>query len=172
MTKLSQKDPLVSHVWHLAEPICQAHGLELVEVRLLSDRGGACVRVMIDRVRRDGDVEVERESAGSGVSLDDCTAVSRDMSTALDLHEDMMPKKYRLEISSPGLDRPLVKLSDFERFSGQQVSVRTERPLDSRRRFRGRLEGVREGLVELTVDGSAYAIPYEMIERANLVHEF
>ena len=150
----------------LIDPICRANGVELVDVRYQRERGGAVIRVIIDRERWD------REE-GSGVSLDDCTAVSRDASTLLDVHEHELPSgAYRLEVSSPGLERPLVKLSDFQRFSGREVSVRTRTPIERRRRFRGTLLGVRDREIEIDQDGQAVRIPHADIAQANLVYRF
>ena len=150
----------------LIDPICRANGVELVDVRYQRERGGAVIRVIIDRERSD------REE-GSGVSLDDCTAVSRDASTLLDVHEDELPLgAYRLEVSSPGLERPLVKLSDFQRFSGREVSVRTRTAIGSRRRFRGTLVGVFDRDIEIDQDGRAVRIPHADIAHANLVYRF
>ena len=150
----------------LIDPICRAHGVELVDVRYLREPGGAVVRVIIDR-------EVPGLEVGSGVSLEDCTAVSRDASTALDVHDDMLPAGgYRLEVSSPGLERPLVKLADFERFAGREVKVKTRTPIDKQRRFRGRLRGVVGEVVALEEGGKVVHIPHGDIAQANLVYRF
>jgi ribosome maturation factor RimP len=137
-----------------------------VDVRHQRERGGAVIRVIIDR----SEPGVED---GSSVSLDDCTRVSRDVSTLLDVHDDVLPSgAYRLEVSSPGLERPLVKLSDFERFSGREVKVRTRNPIERRRRFRGRLLGVVDQAIELDQDGTKLRIPHDEIAQANLVYRF
>ena len=150
----------------LIDPICRAHGVELVDVRYLREPGGAVIRVIIDR-------EVPGLEVGSGVSLEDCTAVSRDASTALDVHDDLLPAGgYRLEVSSPGLERPLVKLADFERFAGREVKVKTRTPIDKQRRFRGRLVGVVGQSVELEEGDKVIHIPHEDIAQANLVYRF
>jgi ribosome maturation factor RimP len=150
----------------LIDPICRAHGVELVDVRYLREPGGAVIRVIIDR-------EVPGLEVGSGVSLEDCTAVSRDASTALDVHDDVLPSGgYRLEVSSPGLERPLVKLSDFERFAGREVKVKTRTPIDKQRRFRGRLVGVVDDSIELEEGDKVVHIPHEDIAQANLVYRF
>jgi ribosome maturation factor RimP len=151
---------------HLIDPICRAHGVELVDVRYLREPKGAVIRVIIDR-------EVPTVEVGSGVSLEDCTGVSRDVSTALDVHEDFLPSGgYRLEVSSPGLERPLVKLTDFERFSGREVKVRTRIPIQKQRRFRGRLLRVVNQSIELDQDGQVLLIPHAEIAKANLVYRF
>lgn len=150
----------------LIDPICKAHGVELVDVRHQRERGGAVIRVIIDR-------EVPGLDDGSGVSLDDCTRVSRDASAALDVHDDILPSgAYRLEVSSPGLERPLVKLADFERFAGRDIKLKTRQAIDRRRRFQGRLVGVVDGAIELDQDGTIVHISHDDIAQANLVYRF
>jgi ribosome maturation factor RimP len=140
--------------------------VELVDIRYLREPGGAVIRVIIDR-------EVPGLEVGSGVSLEDCTAISRDASTALDVHEDLLPAGgYRLEVSSPGLERPLVKLTDFERFAGHEVKVKTRTPIDKQRRFRGRLRGVVDQSIELEDGDKVVHIPHGDIAQANLVYRF
>lgn len=157
---------LVQALEQLIDPICRAHGVELVDVRHLRGPGGAVVRVIIDR-------DIPEVEVGSGVSLEDCTAVSRDVSTALDVHENLLPSgAYRLEVSSPGLERPLVKLADFERFSGREVKVRTRTAIERQRRFHGKLLGVVDQSIELDQDGKVLLIPHEDIAQANLVYRF
>ena len=150
----------------LIDPICRAHGVDLVVVRCLREPGGSVIRVIIDR-------DVPGLDVGSGVSLEDCTAVSRDVSTALDVHDDMMPTgSYRLEVSSPGLERPLVKLRDFERFSGHEVKVKTRTAIDRQRRFHGTLLGVVDESIQLDNEGRVLTIPHEDIAQAHLVYRF
>jgi len=153
----------------LAEPVCAAHGVELVQLRILTMRGDSVVRLIIDR-ERPGQHPAGPD--GSGVSLDDCTAVSRDLSTALDVHEDLIPGSYRLEVSSPGLERPLVKLTDYERFEGREAKVQCKTPIDGRRKFQGTIAGVDEGRVKIDQDGTTVTIPFDDIDRANLVYRF
>lgn len=161
-----QKRQLESSLEPLIDPICRAHGVELVDVRYLREPRGAVIRVIIDR-------DVPGLDVGSGVSLEDCTAVSRDTSAALDVHDDLLPPGgYRLEVSSPGLERPLVKLTDFERFSGREVKLRTRIPIERQRRFRGKLLGVVEESIELDQDGKVFLIPHEDIAQAKLVYRF
>jgi len=152
----------------IVEPVCRAHGLELVQVRKMTQQGGAVLRVLIDRAGS--------ESGGSSVTLGDCQAVSRDLGEALD-DQDLVGGAYRLEVSSPGLDRPLVKLVDFERFSGRKVDIRmrTAQPDGrggERRKFKGQLLGVNGEVVRVTVDGTEVLLPHSGIDRANVVHEY
>lgn len=150
----------------LVAPICAAHGVELVEARFVGTKGGGIVRIIIDRPKPDGSLE------GSGVSVDDCREVSRDLSTAFDLHEDLFPGRYQLEVSSPGLERPLVKLADFVRFQGREAKVQTRLPIGDRRNFTGVLQGVDGETVRLHDGKSEFAIPHAEIAKAHLVHRF
>jgi ribosome maturation factor RimP len=164
LTKAQQQ--LERALEQLIDPICRAHAVELVDVRYLREPGGAVIRVIIDR-------DAPGVELGSGVSLEDCTGVSRDVSTALDVHEDILPSgAYRLEVSSPGLERPLVKLTDFERFAGREVKVRTRTPIERQRRFHGKLLGVVDRRIELDQDGKILQIPHEDIAQAKLVYRF
>ncbi|MFW6067933.1 MAG: ribosome maturation factor RimP [Myxococcota bacterium] len=151
----------------LAEPICRAHGVELVDVQLKGGRGGAVVRVIIDRDRPDGG-----DVPGSGVTIDDCTSVSRDLSSALDVHGELVPGSYNLEVSSPGVERPLVKHRDYERFAGREVRVQTRLRIGERKKFQGRLLEVADDHIQIDQDGTPVRIPFESISRANLVYRF
>jgi ribosome maturation factor RimP len=145
-------------------PVCLAHGLELVEVRFTSDHG-LVLQVLIEKA---GQTD-ER----SGVSLADCQAVSRDLSTVLDVeNEALLPGSYRLEVSSPGIERPLVARRDFERFAGREIKLRTSQPVGGRRRIQGVLRGVEGDIVKLNVSGEELAVPLADIARANLVYRF
>jgi ribosome maturation factor RimP len=159
-------EQLVRALEPLIDPICRAHGVELVDVRCLREPTGMVIRVIIDR-------EVAGLEVGSGVSLEDCTGVSRDVSTTLDVHDDLLPSgAFRLEVSSPGLERPLVKLTDFERFAGHEVNLRTQTPIARQRRFRGKLLRVVDQSIELDQDGNVLLIPHADIAQANLVYRF
>ena len=158
-----KNDPQKERLEKIAAPVCKAHGVEIVDVAFGREPGGAVVRVLIDR-------PVDRP--GSGVTLADCQNVSRDLSTALDVEGQDIPGPYRLEVSSPGLDRPLVKRDDFERFAGKEVKVQTRIPIGERRNFRGTLLGVEGDDVRLELDGKPVRIPYQEIAKANLVFRF
>lgn len=165
---LPSRTMTLSDVAHQLEqlvfPVCEAHGVELVQVRVLKARG-TVVRVMIDRARPNGE-------PGSDVTVEDCKLVSRDLSTAFDVHEELLPGAYHLEVSSPGLDRPLVKPADFERFAGEEIKIRTRVPVGGRRGFTGELQGISDGVVRLLQDGASVEIPHADIDRANLVYRF
>ncbi len=139
----------------LLEPVVQGMGYELVGVEF--DAHQRVLRVYIDHP--------------DGITLDDCSKVSYQISGVLDV-EDPIAGRYQLEISSPGMDRPLFALEHFERFKGELVRLQLSRALDGRRRFKARLLGV-EGQEVLLQDGEVtLRIPYEMIEKARLAPEF
>ena len=141
----------------LFEPVIESMGYELVGVEYTGGSGHGTLRVYIDRQQ--------------GVSLDDCAAISHQVSGILDV-EEPIKQAYDLEISSPGIDRPLFKLADFERFAGRIAKIRLAAGVDGRRNFKGRLQGVTDaGQVRVEVDGEVFDLPYADIARANLVGE-
>ncbi len=143
----------------LIEPIVADHGFELVDVETLGGRGSQVLRITIDTPAGDG-----------AVPVDDCVQVSREVDTSLDA-ADAMSGRYRLEVSSPGLDRHLAREKDFAGAVGRDVKLETRHPLDGRKRFRGRLVAFAGGEVHMQVDGSDVAIPFSEVARANAVYE-
>jgi ribosome maturation factor RimP len=141
----------------MLEPGVKALGFELVETELSGGAGQAVLRVYIDHPR--------------GINVDDCAKVSRQLSAILDV-EDPIAGHYMLEVSSPGLDRPLVVREDFERFRGEIVKVKTHEPIMGRRNFTGRLLVVEGDRVIVDVDGESHVLPLAAIERARLVPKF
>lgn len=139
----------------LLAPIVQGMGYELVGAEF--DGHQRVLRVYIDRPE--------------GITLDDCSAVSYQLSGVLDV-EDPIPGRYQLEISSPGMDRPLFELEHFERFKGEMVRMQLSRVLDGRRRFKARLQGVEGQEVLLLDEDQIIRIPYDMIDKARLSPEF
>ena len=136
------------------ERIVAFAGMELVHFEARRESGGTVLRLYIDRE--------------GGVTLDDCARVSRQVSAELDA-DDPIPGRYTLEVSSPGLDRPLTRDRDFERFTGSQVRVVTASPLDGQRHFKGRLNVLAEGSVHLVLeDGREIAIPRDLMTSARL----
>ncbi len=149
------KEKLLERIRELAEPILLNLGLELVDVEFRFESGSWVLRLYIDKE--------------GGVTLDDCARVSEELGVILDV-EDPIPHSYNLEVSSPGLDRPLKRDKDFLRFRGRKVRVRCREPLEGRRNFTGLIEGVREeGVVIRDASGQEWVIPLERIERARLV---
>jgi ribosome maturation factor RimP len=142
------------------EPVVDEHGYELMNVESVKDRGSTVLRVTVDTVSGDGRVPV-----------DDIASLSRELGTGLDA-EDIISGAYRLEVSSPGLDRMLAREKDFKAAVGSQVKVKTLRPLDGRRKFRGELVEFNEQEAVLTVDGERLTVPFAEIEKANSVYSF
>ncbi len=142
----------------LFEPVVESMGYELVGVEFEGAGGHGTLRVYIDREQ--------------GVSLDDCAAISHQISGILDV-EEPIKQAYDLEISSPGIERPLFKLADFERFAGRAAKIKLAVDLQGRKNFKGRLQGVADTrMVVIEVDGEAFHLPFADIARANLVGEF
>ena len=141
----------------LVEPLLGNLGYELVDLEISAGHGAGMLRVYIDRA--------------TGVGIEDCERVSREISALLDVH-DPIPTAYRLEVSTPGLDRVLRTPAHFERFAGQRVEVELAVPRDGRRRFTGQLAQVGATGIELSVDGTSVPLVYADIFRARLVPEW
>ena len=150
----------------LIEPVVLEHECELVDIDVARNRGQGLLRVTVDSSASDGRVPIEN-----------CVAISREVETLLDA-ADTMPGAYQLEVSSPGLDRLLGREKDFLAAVGLTVKLRTRRPIEGRKRFRGRLlsaevePGAPEIEVKLEVDGVDVSIPFDEIEKANSIYEF
>lgn len=142
-------------VANLIEPALRDMGFELVRV-LLMGRQRPTLQIMAERL--DGDA----------MTVDHCAEISRAVSALLDV-DDPIAGAYRLEVSSPGLDRPLVRRTDFERFAGFEVRVETDLPIDGRRRFRGRLLGLVGDDLRIQLAEGEHTIPYTAIKKAKLV---
>jgi ribosome maturation factor RimP len=147
---------LVSRVSALAETLCGAEGMELVCVEFLREPTGRVLRIYIDK--------------SGGLSLNDCAYVSRQLGDLLDVDlEDLGP--YSLEVSSPGLERPLWKVRDYDRFKGRTAKIKARVPVEGQKNFKGILLGVTDEIVTLQVEGAErkVAIPFKDIARARLV---
>ena len=126
------------------------------------------VRVRISGAqRRTLQIMAERLDDGT-MTVEDCAAISRAVSTLLDV-EDPIKGSYTLEVSSPGLDRPLTRPKDYTRFAGLEVKIELREPMDGQRRFRGRIAGLADDQVQLDTEDTRIAIPYADIERAKLI---
>ena len=151
----------------LVAPVCKAEGVELVDVRHQVEHDGAVLRILIELP------DQESLPKGVGVSLENCTRVSRAVSQLLDADETVIPGHYRLEVSSPGVERPLVKPIDFERYAGREVQVATKAAIDNRKTFTGTLAGLRDGQVLLRdTKGDEFVLPFDEIAKAHLVFRF
>lgn len=147
-------DP-IQQITELIEPTVRDLGFEIVRV-LLTGGQRPTLQVMVEPVER------------GPLTLDHCAAISHAISALLDV-ADPIGGTYRLEVSSPGIDRPLVKRADFERFAGLEARLETETPIDGRRRFRGRLVGIDGDDVCLELPEGERRIPYGAIKKAKLV---
>jgi len=146
---------LVQRINALIEPTITDMGYDLVRTQI---NGETRMQVQIMAERSDG----------TGMGIDDCTKVSRAVAAVLDV-EDPIRGAFTLEVSSPGIDRPLVKLADFERFDGFEARIETARPIEGRKRFRGLLKGVADETVSITTETGDIAIPFGDIIRAKLM---
>ena len=151
-----EKEKLIKEVWELAEPVVLAKGMELVEVEWQRERQGWVLRLYIDKP--------------GGVNLGDCVKVSEVISDLLDA-KDLIHHSYHLEVSSPGIERPLRKKEDFKRFAGDKVRITLKNPLSGRKNFTGLLKGLEGEEVILEIDGGEIRIPYEEIKKAQLKAE-
>jgi ribosome maturation factor RimP len=172
MTGIGEQ-PIADRVRALLEPIVAREGFELVEVEWLRE-GSWVLRLYVDR-------------PGAGVTIDDCQALSRIVEPVLDV-EELIEPAYHLEVSSPGVERPLRKPEHFQRFAGERVHVRTYGPVESlaapgegeaqpqdrgaRKNWTGVLKGFRDGAVEIDVDGALHRIPLQKIAKAHLEYDF
>jgi ribosome maturation factor RimP len=143
----------------LIEPIVEDHGYELVDVEVRRGRPPWLVRITIDTRQGDGRVPIDR-----------CADISREVGTQLDA-EDAIERTYRLEVSSPGLNRVLARERDFAASCGCEVSLETRRPLAGRRRFRGRLESFDGAVARMLVDGSPFEIPFSEVARGHRIYD-
>jgi len=167
----------VERVREIADRVAATSGLEIVDVEFLGGGKARMLRVFLDK-----------SAAGTdplaGVTHEDCAKFSREFGTILDV-EDVMPGAYTLEVSSPGLDRKLVKAADFARFTGSRVKLTTRQPVNNNRHFEGRLEKLEDGRLTLDLSvashksrkkmgetaGQKIEIEFANVEKANLVPE-
>jgi ribosome maturation factor RimP len=155
----------LAHIRAIAERVAASRGLDVWDVQSRREAAGHVVRVILDRP---GPAATPEES----VSLDDCEWVNREMSTILDV-EDPLPFAYTLEVSSPGLDRPLRDRADYERFTGRLAKVVLSEAVDNQKAFEGRLRGVDDAHVVLEApNGRMHRLPVRLITRGRLAVEF
>ena len=154
---------IVERITELADRVVEHEGIELVDVEYLAEGQNWVLRVFIDKPDPDGK---------SLIGVDDCHKVSSQLSGLLDVH-DIIPQAFRLEVSSPGIERPLRKPEDYNRFAGSPVKLRLQKKWSERRRFSGRLGGYEDGFVTIKDDqGEELKIPFDLIDKANLQVDF
>lgn len=141
----------------MLQPLVEDLGYEFVGLEYSANPKNSALVIYIDKP--------------GGIGVEDCEAVSREVAALLDV-EDPIPGHYNLEVSSPGLDRPLFTLDQFERFSGEQVQLTAFAPVGGRRKFKGRILGAAEGTVRLEQDGQEVALEFGNIAKARLVPDY
>ena len=144
----------------IVEPIIQEQSCELLDINIRHSAGEGLVRIIIDSGDGDGRVPIGA-----------LESVSREVGFQLEA-VDYMSGRYRLEVTSPGLDRVLAREKDFVAAQGLEVKIQTRRPVEARKRFKGVLVGLADGVVSLQVDGSDVRIPFEEVEKANSIYQF
>ena len=167
------RNPLHTRLISIVEPAVKASGFELVDLRFLLEQGGWVLRVQVDRPL--AEVTDLSQVPSDRVSLEDCENISRELSAVLDV-EDPIPQAYHLEISSPGIDRPLRTAAHFAHFIGSEAKIQLALPLRTetgeRRNFRGVLRGVEGDQVAIDCDGQQFSLPIADIEHAKLVPDW
>lgn len=155
----------IDHIRAIAERVAAARGLVIWEIQSRREAPGHVVRVFIDRP---GPSATPEES----VSIEDCEQVNRELSTILDV-EDPLPFAYTLEVSSPGLDRPLRGVDDYRRFAGRYAKVVVREAVDNQKAFEGHLRGVEDDVVLLEApNGRVHRLPFRLVTRGRLEVEF
>jgi ribosome maturation factor RimP len=154
-------DETTTSLLRIAEPVCLAAGFELVDVRFVREQVGWIVRVFIEA----------KPGAADGVGVGDCERVSRELSAVLDV-EDPVPQAYSLEVSSPGIDRPLRTVDHFRRFAGSVAKIVLAEGIDGRRNYKGTLLDASNEVIAIEIDGTRHEVPFDDIQSAKLVPDW
>jgi len=147
----------LTHLWELFEPVVNGMGYDLIEIEHFPNPKHGVLRLYIDKE--------------DGITIDDCSDVSRQISALIDV-EDPVRGQFNLEVSSPGMDRPLRRVMDFQRFTGSKVKLKTIMPFEGQRNFSGRLLEADEESVVIETDTEEITIPMSALEKARVVPEF
>jgi len=172
----------VERVRAIADRVAASSGLEVVEIEFLGGGRARMLRVFLDKPAAGNDAHA---NATQGVTHEDCAKFSREFGTVLDVEDAVPGGSYTLEVSSPGLDRKLVKAADFSRFVGSRIKLMTRQPVNNNRHFEGRLESFHDGRMTLDLSvashksrkkmgaaaGQKIEIEFANVEKANLVPE-
>lgn len=146
-----------SRIEEIAERVARSEGIEVVEVEVKGGGKNQFVRISIDKPE--------------GVSHADCELISQQVGTILDV-ENVVPGHYTLEVSSPGVERKLLKPRDYERFQGKKAKITLRQPVENQRHWEGTLAGYVEGTIILDANGRQIRFPFEQVEKANLKFEW
>ena len=150
-------ESVLKEIERLIEPVLAEMGIDLMDMEYRSGQGRRVLRIYADRP--------------TGINLDDCAMVSREIGNLLDV-KDLLQHHYVLEVSSPGLNRPLKREKDFLRAIGHKIKVKTAVPLKGRKNFSGVLQSFENGTLQLKLDDTVVQIPEESVNKANLVFDF
>jgi len=167
------RNPLHHKLIQIIEPVLEQSGFELVDVRFVLEQGGWTLRVQMDVPV--GDITDLSQVPSDRVDLQDLENASRELGAVLDV-EDPIPQAYSLEVSSPGIDRPLRTAGHFVHFKGSEAKIQLDRgiptPSGERRNFKGVLKGVTDNKVDIEVDGQLFQLPIDDIDHAKLVPDW
>ena len=155
--RLDMRAAITSKIEEIAERVASSEGIEVVEVEVKGGGKNQFVRISIDKPE--------------GVSHADCELISQQVGTILDV-EDVVPGHYTLEVSSPGVERKLLKPRDFERFQGKKAKFTLRAPVENQRHWEGILAGFADGVISLDAAGRQIRFPFEQVEKANLKFEW
>jgi ribosome maturation factor RimP len=169
----TNREQALERVREAARRVAESHGLSIFDLQFRRESIGWVLRVMVDRP---WDAALgQPEQPGDAVGIEDCQKVSHDLSALLDVEDELgaaLEKAYTLEVSSPGLDRPLRSEDDYRRFVGRLAKIVTTTPVDGQSSFSGRLSGVDEGSVLLAEGRRTHRVPLATVKRARLDVEF
>lgn len=161
-------DP-IERIRGIAQRVAGAHGLEIFDVQMRRESIGPVLRIVIDRP---GPADGSPQPVGESVGIQDCQRISEDISAILDV-EDVIDHRYTLEVSSPGLDRPLRGAADYRRFAGRAARLVLKEPVEGRTHLKGRLRGVDQDVVLIDDEqGQPHRIPLTLVTRGRLEVEF
>ncbi len=152
-----RSEEIINRVNEIVTPILKSEGIELVDIEYRREANGWVLRIYIDKE--------------GGVTIGDCSFISHELERVLDI-EDFIPNPYNLEVSSPGLTRPLKSEKDFKKYRDRIIKLKTFQAIDNRRNFRGRLIDFYDDQIEMDVDGKIIRIPFKDVAKANLDIDF
>ena len=151
------ENSVIENILHMAEPLLVGKNMELIDLEFRKEGVGKVLRLFIDKT--------------DGVTVEDCANISRELSTLMDVNETI-EEKYVLEVSSPGLRRPLKKIDDFKKFKGKLILIKTKEPIENRKVFKGYLKDTNDEGIEMDIDGLLYSLSFQQIHKANLEIDF
>lgn len=152
-----RSSPIEQRIFDVSEPVAQDLGLEIVCVKIIGEGGSRSVQIMAE------DPDTRK------LGLDDCAKLSRAISAVMDV-ENIIEDAYRLEVSSPGIDRPLMKSEDFDTFKGYEAKLEISMPDENgQKRFRGYIKGITDNTIEIETDKGLAEIPFDLLTKAKLV---